>query len=45
MIGAMLFRASGWDCGGDAGGKTESVHILSTLANYSRDVKRSSVML
>lgn len=39
MIGARL------DCSDDAGGKAEFVHISSMLASYSRDVKRSSVVL
>lgn len=39
-----VFRASGWNCGDDAGGKAESVRVSSMLASYSRDVKRSSVI-
>jgi hypothetical protein len=45
MIGARVFLRVRLDCSDDAGGKAESVHVSSTLATYSRDAKRSFVVL
>jgi hypothetical protein len=45
MIGARVFPRVRLDWIDDAGGKAESVRVSSTLASYSRGVKRSSVVL
>lgn len=45
MIAAKDIPHVRLDCSDDAGGKAVSVHVLSTLASYSRDVKRGSVVL